>query len=152
MAPFEEAAFEDFFVHAEPRLRCALVAAYGTERGREAAAEALAYGWEHWDVVRTLDNPLGYLYRVGQSRTRTRKTPVVFVQQPDTDIWVEPGLPAALAQLTDRQRLAVVLVHAFGWQLREVAELTGIAVTTVQNHLERGLARLRALLEVNENA
>jgi RNA polymerase sigma factor (sigma-70 family) len=58
----------------------------------------------------------------------------------------EPGLPAALAALTQRQRLAVVLVHGYGYTLREVAELTGLRRTSVQNHAERGLARLRAAL------
>jgi hypothetical protein len=64
---------EAFFAEAEPRLRRAFVAAYGTQRGYEATAEALAYGWEHWRRIRSLDNPLGYLYRVGQSRTRPRR-------------------------------------------------------------------------------
>jgi len=40
--------FELFALDVEPRLRRALVAAYGSDRGREAAAEALAYAWEHW--------------------------------------------------------------------------------------------------------
>ena len=31
-------------------------------------AEALAFGWEHWNRVREMDNPCGYLYRVGRSR------------------------------------------------------------------------------------
>ena len=61
-----------------------------------------------------------------------------------SESWVEPALPAALAELTERQRLAVGLVHGYGWTLREVAELCGLRVTTVQNHLERGLAHLRA--------
>jgi DNA-directed RNA polymerase specialized sigma24 family protein len=52
----------------------------------------------------------------------------------------------ALAYACERQRLAVVLVHGYGYTLREVAELTGIKPTTVQNHLTRGLSRLRALL------
>ena len=56
-----------------------------------------------------------------------------------------------LAQLSDRQRVAVVLVHGFGWTLREVAELTNTKVTTVQNHLERGLAQLRRGLEVTQH-
>jgi Sigma-70, region 4 len=47
---------------------------------------------------------------------------------------------------------AVVLVHGYGWTPREVAELTGIAPTSVQNHVERGLARLRAALEVRQDA
>jgi DNA-directed RNA polymerase specialized sigma24 family protein len=46
----------------------------------------------------------------------------------------------------------VVLVHGFGWTLREVAELRGVKVTSVQTHLERGLRRLRAALEVTTHA
>lgn len=151
MAPDMD-AFSDFFADAEPRLRRALVAAYGVERGREAAAEALAYGWEHWPRVRRMDNPLGYLYRVGQSRSRARKRRFLVGRAGVEDVWVEPGLPAALAQLTERQRVATILVHGFGWTLREVAELIGVSVTSVQNHLERGLAALRSALEVHEDA
>ena len=61
----------------------------------------------------------------------------------------EPGLPEALAGLSQQQRLAVVLVHGYGYTLREVAELTGIRPTTVQNHLSRGLSRLRRSLGVD---
>ncbi len=143
--------FVAFFAEGEPRLRRALVAALGAQRGREAAAEALAYGWEHWDAVRTMHNPLGYLYRVGQSRTRPRRSRAVVERSAPVEPWTEPGLAAALGMLSERQRVAVALVYGFGWTLREVAELTGIAVTTVQNHLERGLARLRAALEVHED-
>jgi RNA polymerase sigma factor (sigma-70 family) len=66
--------------------------------------------------------------------------------------WIEPELLPALAALTERQRVAVVLVHGFGWTHREVAELTDIAVTSVQNHVERGLEKLRAALEVHLDA
>ncbi len=142
----ETTTFETFVVEAEPRLRRALVAAYGLERGREAAAEALAYGWEHWDRVRTLRNPIGYLYRVGQSRSRGRKQRLILERSSADDPWVEPGLAAALGALTERQRLAVVLVHGFGWTHAEVAAVTGIAPTTVQNHVDRGLEHLRAAL------
>lgn len=143
----DEAEFHAFFAVAEPRLRRALVAAYGSERGREAAAEALTVAWEHWGELRAMKNPMGYLYRVGQSRTRPRKTRAVFERPDAGEPWVEPGLAAALARLSERQRVAVVLVHGFGWSLREVADLTGTAPTTIQNHVERGLARLRATLE-----
>ena len=40
-----ERAFTAFVTQIEPRLRIALMAAYGTDRGRDAAAEALAYAW-----------------------------------------------------------------------------------------------------------
>jgi DNA-directed RNA polymerase specialized sigma24 family protein len=143
----DEAEFRAFFSVAEPRLRRGLVAAYGPERGREAAAEGLAFAWEHWDELRTMNNPIGYLYRVGQSRTRPRKSRAVFARPDAGETWVEPGLAAALAGLSERQRVAVVLVHGFGWSLREVGDLIGAAPTTIQNHVERGLARLRAALE-----
>lgn len=148
--PHAPGDFESFFELAEPRLRRALVATYGIERGREAAAEALAYGWEHWERVATLVNPVGYLYRVGQSRTRSRRLRVTFAREGHEDPWIEPGLVPALERLPERQRIAVVLVHGFGWQLHEVADLMEVRVSTVQNHVERGLARLRGALEVHD--
>jgi DNA-directed RNA polymerase specialized sigma24 family protein len=151
-ATHDDDEFVSFLDHAEPRLRRALVATYGPERGREATAEALAYAWEHWARVRELTNPTGYLFRVGQSRTRHNKSRVLFHVNENHEPWVEPALSASLAQLSERQRLAVVLVHGYGWTLREVAELTGTAPTSVQNHVERGLARLRAALEVRQDA
>ncbi len=142
-------AFEAFVRDTEPRLRRALVAAYGPEQGRDAAAEALAYAWEHWDRLRYMANAPGYLFRVGQTRGRRLKREPILHETPGwADHRVEPGLPAAMAALSQRQRLAVVLVHGYGYTLREVADLTGIRRTSVQNHAERGLARLRAALGV----
>ena len=147
-----EFEFERFVAEVEPRLRRAFIAAYGSERGREATAEALACAWERWATVRGMQNAPGYLYRVGQSRTRPRRRAAMELPTPVGEPWVEPALPGALLALSERQRTAVVLVHGFGWTLREVAQLTGVKPTTVQNHLERGLARLRAALEANEHA
>ena len=98
-----------------------------------------------------MDNPIGYLYRVGRSRTRGRRYRVVFARADGAEPWVEPRLGDALAALTERQRLAVGLVHGYGWTLREVADVCGLRVTSVQNHLERGTARLRSLLGVSED-
>jgi DNA-directed RNA polymerase specialized sigma24 family protein len=128
------------------------VATYGHERGREAAAEALAYAWEHWLEIRAMTNPVGYLYRVGQSRTRPPKPLRLHGTATWSDPRVEPALGRAVEELSERQRVAVLLVHGFGWTMREVAELQGITVTSVQNHLERGLAHLRSALEVRDDA
>jgi DNA-directed RNA polymerase specialized sigma24 family protein len=46
----------------------------------------------------------------------------------------------------------VVLVHGFGWTLREVAECTDVKVTSVQNHLVRGMRKLRVMLKVESDA
>jgi len=145
--------FEAFWAANEPRLRHAFAAAYGPGRGADATAEALAWAWEHWARLRDMANPVGYLYRVGQSRTRRRKEPVLFPPVGAVGVpWVEPALPGALLTLTEHQRVAVVLAHAFGWTHREVADLLGVSASTVQNHVERGIAKLRDALEVNADA
>ena len=142
---------------AAGRLQRAFVAAYGRERGHEATAEALAYAWEHWSRIVTMENPMGYLFRVGQSRTRPRKrpAPALVWDREDADgreVLVEPGLQRAMAELSEAQRIAVVLVHGYAWTLREVADLTAVTISTVQTHVERGLAKLRSALEVADDA
>jgi RNA polymerase sigma-70 factor (ECF subfamily) len=145
----EQQEFAEFVREVEPRLRRALVGLCGAEDARDAVAEALGYGWEHWARVRAMENPAGYLYRVARSRSRRRKAPPVFPPVPtDTMPDVEPALPGALARLPQRQRVAVFLVHGCQWTHPEVADVLGVSVSTVRNHLARGLARLRALMDV----
>lgn len=142
--------FTEFFERSEPKLRHALIAAYGVEVGTDAACDALAYGWEHWDRVGEMENPIGYLYRVGRSRSRRllRRPPMLPVTRSNPTPWVEPGLPAALARLSDRQRVAVILVYSLGWTYAETAALLGVSIGTVETHVERGLRRLRRRLGV----
>jgi RNA polymerase sigma factor (sigma-70 family) len=156
-APESSAEFETFVRGVEPRLRRALVAAYGFEDGRDATAEALAYAWEHWARVRDMPNAAGYLFRIAQSsaargRRWHRRPPSLLNHLSGSEHEFEPGLPKALASLSERQRIAVVLVHGFGYTMREVADLTGVKITPVQNHLERGLRRLRDRLGVEPDA
>jgi DNA-directed RNA polymerase specialized sigma24 family protein len=143
-------SFTEFAVAAEPRLRHALTALYGIEAGKDAAAEALAYGWEHWESVGGMENPVGFLYVVGRNRgRRVRKRRVVFPEPPvDHTPWVEPRLAATLAALPARQRQVVMLVHGYGWTLGEVAEVLEVSKGTVQRHLERAVAKLQARLGV----
>ncbi len=144
-------SFTAFVSEVEGRLRPALTAAFGAEHGREAVAEALAYGWEHWDHVKGMDNPAGYLYRVGHNyarKVRSRRRVVL----PDVPLeeapWVEPGLPDALAGLSEKQRVAVYLVFGHDWSTSEVAAFLGVSKTTVQKHVERGMGKLRNRLGV----
>lgn len=146
--------FRDFVREVEPRLRRALVAACGTDAARDAVQEALIYGWRHWDRIREMDNSTGYLYRVARSRVHFRRTgrltfpPVHEGRLPE----VEPELPRALARLTERQRVAVFLVEGCDWTYAETAELMGVSVSTVRNHLRRGMSRLRTMLGVTTDA
>jgi RNA polymerase sigma factor (sigma-70 family) len=63
---------------------------------------------------------------------------------------IDPRLPSALAALSKRQRTAVLLVHAYGWTHGEVAGALGCSESTVRNHLDRGVRRLRASLGDND--
>lgn len=142
--------FSEFFSRSEPTLRHALVASCGFEVGREAAADAFVYAWAHWDRVGSMDFPVAYLYRVGRSAARKYRSRRVGgdVLVESRTPWVEPGLESALERLSDRQRLAVVMRHSFGYTLGEIAQVMDVSITTVQKHLERGLGKLRKGLEV----
>lgn len=140
--------FEQFVAEVEPRLRRALVAGYGPHVGREATVDALSWAWEHWDRVQAMDNPTGYLYRVGQSRARAasaRRRIVGFdVAEIVDDVDVEPQLLEALGRLSPQQRSSVLLVHGYGMSQREAAEVLGVAVSTLRAHVDRAMARLRS--------
>lgn len=142
--------FTSFVEEAEPRIRQALTAVLGSELGTEATAEALAHGWEHWDRVRAMDNPVGYLFVVGRNSARRvfRRRPVFHEPPAEASPMVEPGLVAAMRALPERQRVTVMLLYCFEWTMPEVADLLGLKKTTVQNHAERAMARLRSTLGV----
>lgn len=145
-----DVTFETFLAEHRARLTAGLVAAYGPEVGHEAAAEAVAYGWQHWDRLQTMDNPAGYLYRVGQTAARGQFRPTGYLPThpapglPD----FEPGLAPALEALSEQQRACVLLVHALGWSKADAARLLDIDVSTLRTHVNRGLDRLRASLKV----
>jgi DNA-directed RNA polymerase specialized sigma24 family protein len=44
------------------------------------------------------------------------------------------------------------VVEGCGWTLAETARLLDVSVSTVRNHLARGMAHLRDLLEVDVDA
>ncbi len=149
-----ERGFERFVESSGPRLRHAFIARYGPEVGGDVTSEALAYAWEHWRKVAGMSNPAGWVYRVGQSRSRQYlRKPVRLPAPPDHhNPSVEPGLPACLSGLSEKQRVAVMLVHAYGYTVRETADLLGVTPSTVQRNAGRALANLRNGLGVKANA
>lgn len=148
--PTRQRLFEEFLGEFESGLRHALVGLFGPEDGRDAASEALLYAWEHWDRVAAMDNPAGYLFRVGQNwgrRNATRRLvlpPVVEHREP----WVEPALPAALDGLSDKQRVAVMLRHGSDWDYERIGRLMDITEAAARKNVQRGMDRLRHALEV----
>jgi DNA-directed RNA polymerase specialized sigma24 family protein len=143
--------FDTFVAGCEGRLRAALTATLGADVGPDAAAEALAHGWQNWDRVRSMDNPVGYLYKVGRDRGRKqlkRREPFIPTVPESRSPWVEPGLSPALAALAERQRTVVLLIHGYQWTLTEVAEALSVSKSSVQTHHDRGMKKLRRNLGV----
>ena len=148
----KQLAFTEFVADCELRLRQALMASFGPDVGREAAAEALAYGWEHWDRIYPMENPVGYLFRVGQNSARCMKKAPTPLLPPVADQHlpcVEPGLPSAMLKLPLKQRQVLLLLHGYQWSMSEVADLMDISKATVQSYADRGLKKLRRSMKVN---
>lgn len=142
--------FEEFEADHLVRLRIALVSAFGRELGDEVVADAVSYAWEHRERLAGMSNAVGYLFRVGQSASRRhrrwRRRPVLPPVSPEREPVIDPDLPAALGRLSERQRVAVVLVHVNDWTFDEAADAMGVDVSTVRTHVARALVRLRDLL------
>lgn len=143
--------YTEFVANHEQRLRHALTASLG-ELGPDAASESLVHAWRNWERVRTMENPVGYLYTVGRNwgrkvwrRPRVTMPPV----EPVAGVWVEPGLPAALASLSERERSVVMLLHCFEWTMAEAAEVLGVSKASVQTFDRRGMSKLRRRLGVS---
>lgn len=160
-----DVAFDEFeaFVDAHARrVWQAVVPIAGTDIATDATADALAYAWEHWSRVRSMENGAGYVYSVARTHAvrRARRglraaagVDAVGAPLPAPDPVdlpeVEPGLAAALATLTEMQRLVVLLVDAFGWGLTDAARILDVSVSTLRNHRSRAMARLRTELKVD---
>lgn len=102
-----------------------------------------------------MTNPVGYLYRVGQSASRryaSDRLPIDRSTQPhSTQREPEPRLAAALAGLTEQQRTVALLVHGFHWRKSEVARHLDIGETTVGAHLTRAMTNIRDYLEIEHD-
>ncbi len=145
-----EEDFDVFVTRTQPQLERALAGHLPAPMVGDAVAEALAYAWEHRDRVLPMANPVGYLYRVAQSKSRRRKQGLLPWTSDDDIPDIEPGLPAALAALSPKQSQAIWLVLAAGMTHVEAGAAMDISASTVANHLERGMARLRTELGVTE--
>jgi RNA polymerase sigma-70 factor (ECF subfamily) len=145
-----EESFTDFLERHGPRLRHAFIARYGPEVGSEVMGDVAVYAWEHWPEVSGKINASGWLYRVGQSRSRRYFRRPLRLPRPrlDGETTIEPSLPGLLEKLPDKQRTAVLLTQAFDYTVREAAEVLGVAPSTVQQNVERGLRRLRSEMGV----
>jgi RNA polymerase sigma-70 factor (sigma-E family) len=132
-------------------------------RAEDLLQESLVKLWFVWPKVAD-DAPEPYLRKVmmraaarsGQRRwwgeRPTEQLPDVAVAgDVSADVVERSRLEAALAQLSPKQRVAVVLRYYQDLPEGQVAEALGCPVGTARSHAARGVARLRQLLaHVNE--
>lgn len=145
-------SLEDFVLRVRSAVERALVARFGVHDGMDAAAHALEYACAEWGRLSAMTNPAGYVYRVGQSYAvrsgaRRRRTDLLVAEPATTDAVVDVDLQRALQRLRPEHRVAVVLVHGHGHTYAQAAEILDVPVTTITNHVTRGLDHLRRLME-----
>jgi RNA polymerase sigma-70 factor, ECF subfamily len=157
--------FEDLFRrHYGEVVRSMRLMVGDHERAEELAQEAFTRACRHWRRVSRLDNPAAWVYVVACNEARRswrrERRAASTVGGPATKLVENSGqtvddvldVRAALAQLTERQRAAVVLRYVADLPLADIAEVMGCATGTVKATLHQALARMRVELEVDDEA
>ena len=126
-------------------------------RAQDIAQEAFATAYARWDRVQQLDRPGAWVRRVAinmaiKDRRRAARQRELAVAAPErpapTGVEHETRavLAAAIRQLPEQQRLAVVLHYLHDLPLAEVAESMGCAEGTAKVHVHRARQALAGLL------
>lgn len=151
------ASFDAFYLATRARLGHQLYAMTGNlHDAQECVQEAYARAWQRWGQVSTYDDPLAWVrtvaWRIAVNRwRRTKSRMAAMVRHGAPDPVPEPSidhvaLVAALRQISEAQRRAIVLHHLCGLSVEDVAHETGAPVGTVKARLSRGRAALAALI------
>ena len=151
------ADFDAFYQGSNRRVLHQMYAMTGNlADAQELVQEAYARAWQRWSSVSTYDEPEAWVrtvaWRLAASRWRKAKNGVTAMLRhgPPEDT-PEPSidnvaLVAALRQIPEAQRRAIVLHHLGGLSVAEVAHETGVPEGTVKARLSRGRAALAELL------
>lgn len=147
-------SFDHWYREVHRGLSASLVVAFGDpELAAEAADEAVARAYERWSRVQAMDSPGGWTYRVAFNVARRRRRrraaeqlllqrakPTSAVPGPAGELWL------LVAELPERQRVAIALRHVAGLTEREVGEAMGITRGTVSATLRNAYRSLRTEL------
>jgi RNA polymerase sigma-70 factor (ECF subfamily) len=157
--PAKGEPFEEFYRGQGDGVYRALAVALGdADLAREAADEAMLRAYARWSSVGAMDNPGGWVFRVGLNWAtswwrRTRRERPLPVEErhpqvagPDADT----DAVTALAALPLAQRAVVVCRVLLELSTAETATVLGIAEGTVKSRLARALAGLRTTLTEEE--
>ena len=149
--------FDAFYAGTNRRVLHQMYAMTGNlADAQELVQEAFARAWQRWSQVSAYDDPEAWVrtvaWRLAASRWRKAKNGVsAMMRHGPPDNAPEPSidnvaLVAALRQIPDAQRRAIVLHHLGGLSVAEVAHEVGAPEGTVKARLSRGRAALAELL------
>lgn len=148
-------SFEAFYRAQADRVYRAIAVTLGdADLARDATAEAMARAYARWSSVSRVDNPGGWVYRVGinwaTSRWRRRRRERPFPDDLDpaaapVDFDAVSAL-AALRQLKTLSRAVVVCRVLLDLSTAQTAAVLDIPEGTVKSRLARALATLRTSL------
>lgn len=157
MDPSRERDFAAFYHSTWPRtVACAYAMVGGLGDAEEIAQEAYSRAWPRWSSLREYDDPGAWVRQVATrlaiSRWRRHRTAVRFLARSRGPEPAAPpseetaGLVAALKQLPEAQRRAIVLHHLGDLPVSEIAQIEHCPEGTVKARLSRGRAALATLL------
>lgn len=147
-------SFEAFYETEAKTLFRRLCAVTGNSaEAEEIMQDAFLALWERWERVGSLQDPTGYLYRTAMNvfRRRTRRAALAIRralslapdQEPFEEVDERQEVVAALAELTPRQRAALVLTDVMDYSSEEAGQALGVTAGTVRGLASRGRENLR---------
>jgi RNA polymerase sigma factor (sigma-70 family) len=153
-APAGPPTFEELFLDVHDRLYRALYFITGSSAdAEELMQDAFLTLWERWDRLDTIEDPVGYLFRVALNGVRMRARharmvarkiiPTAGARDPFDDVNVQQDVRRMLRDISPRQRTAIVLMEIFGYDSEQAARIMGIKPTTVRVLASQGRAALR---------
>jgi RNA polymerase sigma-70 factor (sigma-E family) len=145
--------FEAFYLSCRDRLAVQVAGLTGDRvEALDHVQEAFIQAWTRWDKVSRYDDPEAWVRRVACNRAISRwrrARRIVLRSQTSDGLHLDPeqhAVVAALAQLNQQEREAIVLHHLVGYSVEELARQLGAPAGTVKSRLSRGRVRLADLL------
>lgn len=157
----EPLSFEAFFETEARTLFRRLCAVTGNSaEAEEIMQDAFLALWERWDRIDAIQDPTAYLYRtaINVFRRRSRRAALAVRRAlspaadptPFAEIDEQQDVVAALAELTPRQRAALVLTDVMDYSSEEAGRALGVKPGTVRGLASRARTTLRR--QVGERA
>jgi RNA polymerase sigma-70 factor (sigma-E family) len=160
-----KATFEVFARRSTPRLlRVAYLLTGDTSDAEDLAQEALVKVYRHWRKVQGFENPEAYLRRtlLNTYITQRRRRQVATISLGDADAVSRDDLAArqatqdhvarALAQLSPRERAAIVLRYYCDFSHAEIADVLGVQESSARSIVSRAHQALKKYLQNSDGS